>query len=53
MPLTRDIVCQNICFVAAEGVHINNIENAWSSVKGIRSGRYESSGLLQLDLDEF
>jgi hypothetical protein len=53
MRLTRDIVCQNICFVTAEGVHINNIENAWSCFNCIRSGRYESSGLLQLDLDEF
>jgi hypothetical protein len=52
MRLTRDIVCQNICFVTAGGVHINNIENAWSCFKRIRSGRYESSGLLQLDLNE-
>jgi hypothetical protein len=53
MRLTGDIVCQNICFVTAEGVHINNIENAWSCCKRIHSGRYESSGLLQPDLDEF
>jgi hypothetical protein len=49
---TRDIVCQNICFVTADGVHIYNIENAWSCFKRIRSGSSESSGLLQLDLDE-
>jgi hypothetical protein len=53
MRLTRDIVCQNICFVTVEGVHIDNIENALSCFKRIRSGRYESSGLLLLDLDEF
>jgi hypothetical protein len=53
MRLTSDIVCKNICFLTAEGVQINSIENAWSCFKRIRSGRYESSGLLQSNLDEF
>lgn len=53
MNISREIVNHNLEFVTPTGVHINSIENAWSTFKRRFSARYGSTADIQPFLDEF